>query len=336
LNNDKCSSSEAVAPNKWRGEFDWIRHVQARAQRSLHGGVQLGIGDDCALLQAPAGEMLAVSTDTLVAGVHFFKDVAPAALGHKALAVNLSDLAAMGAKPLWFTLNITLPELEQSYVQGMVDAMLDLADQHQCQLVGGDTTRGPLSITITVFGSVPDAFALRRDGARLGDDIYVSGPLGAAAAAVELRKLGKPVSGERALALDFPTPRIALGLELRGIANSALDISDGLAGDLLHICRASGLDARIDADAVPVHAAPEDPSSPEHALQLALHGGDDYELCFTASPTQREAIQAIANKLGMHLVRIGTFTAASNAPKIELLHKSTCTELIGGYAHFNS
>ncbi len=325
-------------PN-WRGEFDWIRYVQARcAAADSSSGVELGIGDDCALLQAPSEELLAVSTDTLVAGVHFFEGVSPTSLGHKALAVNLSDLAAMGARPLWFTLNLTLPKLDQVFVESMLDSMLHLAQHHRCMLVGGDTTRGPLSITISVFGSVPKQLALRRSGARSGDAIYVSGPLGAAAAAVELQKKGEPVDEHFARALDRPVPRIELGLALRGLASSALDISDGLSGDLRHLCSASELDAHLDVSSIPVLTQLRAQFGDARAADFALYGGDDYELCFSAPDARRDAIHAISQTLGLHITRIGTFeTKADTEACVRLMHRDgRVTDARSGYVHFAS
>ena len=203
--------------------------------------VKLGIGDDCALLDpVPPGQQLAISTDMLVAGRHFFEGTDPAAIGHKALAVNLSDLAAMGARPVGFTLALALPTADASWLQGFADGLFGLAARAACPLIGGDTTRGPLNISITVLGQVPARHALRRDGARVGDAIWVSGPLGAAALAVARRSQGQPVPDAAARRLDWPEPRLTAGLGLAGVASAAMDISDGLAGDLGHLLTASG------------------------------------------------------------------------------------------------
>ncbi|MDR5758102.1 thiamine-phosphate kinase [Caballeronia sp. LZ035] len=279
------------------------RHADAAA-------TPLGIGDDCALIAPPAGSQLAISTDMLVEGRHFFADVDPAALGHKALAVNLSDLAAMGAAPHAFTLALALPRADEAWLAAFSDGLFALASRHGCALVGGDTTSGPLNLCITVFGDVPHGMALRRDAARPGDDIWVSGTLGDARAGLGLLR-GEWQAPDAAAAanwrraLERPEPRIALGLALRGVAHAALDISDGLAGDLMHILRRSQVRAVVDADAVPCSDALR--ALPDAARrQCALAGGDDYELCFTAPPSAREALAEIAQRVQVPLTRIGT------------------------------
>ncbi|MES2415579.1 MAG: thiamine-phosphate kinase [Pseudomonadota bacterium] len=286
------------------GEFDLIEQYFKRAARRA----VLGVGDDCALLQPAAGMQLAISSDMLVEGRHFFPDVDPAALGHKALAVNLSDLAACGAKPLAFTLALALPAVDKHWLQGFSQGLLALADAHGCELVGGDTTRGPLNICITVFGEVPAGQALLRSGAKAGDDIYVSGTLGDARLALEALR-GKLFLNPTALAaarlrLERPEPRVALGQALRGIATSAIDISDGLIGDLGHILKASGVGASIDTTAtLPLMMAAE------KKLDYVLSGGDDYELAFTATPAARQAVQAAATQAGTAVTRIGRIEA---------------------------
>lgn len=269
------------------GEFGLIRRHFARGQTGP--GVALGIGDDCALLRPTPGRQLAISSDMLVEGRHFFPDVEPAALGHKALAVNLSDLAAMGARPLGFTLALSLPAADDAWLAAFADGLHALADAHACPLVGGDTTRGPLNICITVFGEVAPGQALRRDAARAGDDLWLSGRTGEARLALE-RLLGtdwaRMTTGDEALCrqrLERPTPRLALGAALAGLAHAAIDLSDGLAGDLGHILAASGVGADIDQTALPV--APALQALPDaQRLECLLHGGDDYELLFTAPP----------------------------------------------------
>lgn len=296
------------------GEFELIRRYFERPGRPVRA--RLGIGDDCALLDAPSGESIAISTDMLVEGRHFFPGADPCALGHKALAVNLSDLAAMGARPLGFTLALALPSADEIWLSGFVDGLFALADAHGCELVGGDTTRGPLNVCITVFGSVPPAEALRRDRACRGDDLWISGTLGAAAWTVASRLGGEPATlGAAAVAragerLDRPSPRVALGLALRSVARAAIDLSDGLAGDLVHVLDRSAnaggerLGARIVADALPIDPALSD-LPPPRRLALALSGGDDYELLFTAPPDRREAIRAIGARIGVDLARVG-------------------------------
>lgn len=287
------------------------RHADAAA-------TPLGIGDDCALIAPPAGSQLAISTDMLVEGRHFFADVDPAALGHKALAVNLSDLAAMGAQPHAFTLALALPRADEAWLAGFSDGLFALASRHGCALVGGDTTSGPLNLCITVFGDVPHGMALRRDAARPGDDIWVSGTLGDARAGLGLLR-GEWQAPDAAAAADWrralerPEPRIALGLALRGVAHAALDISDGLAGDLMHILRRSRVRAVVDADAVPCSDALR--ALPDAARrQCALAGGDDYELCFTAPPSARDALAAIAQRVQVPLTRIGTIESPGESP----------------------
>ena len=308
-------------------EFDLIARIRARVQHSAGASrddVVLGIGDDAALLQVPAGQQLVVSMDTLNIGVHFPDDTAPADIGWKALAVNLSDLAAMGAQPAWCTLSLSLPEADAGFVDGFLDGFLALAEQHDVALVGGDTTRGPLSICVAVHGFVDAGTALRRDAARVGDDIWVSGSLGDAAAAlvqwgertkrdqVHVPQESEPDPFLIALLrarLDRPTPRIELGRALRGIAHACIDISDGLLADLGHMCEASRVGAQVDVDALPASAALRASleTTIRHGLQAT--GGDDYELCFTASPDAREAIDAASRVMNLELTRIGVIVA---------------------------
>jgi thiamine-monophosphate kinase len=337
------------------GEFDLIRRYFKRSvgpRRAL-----LGIGDDCALLSAPSEGALAVSTDMLVEGHHFFADVDAAALGHKALAVNLSDLAAMGAKPIGFTLALALPDADERWLAGFSAGLFALADAHDCELMGGDTTRGPRTISITVLGEVPPALALRRDGARPGDEIWVSGCLGAAAWAVEdrvgrqaaatdessdqasnvasnargnmpVRAAARVDASLRAQAwqrLERPEPRLALGLALRGVATAAIDLSDGLIGDLGHVLTRSSealplqsgqsdagapavLGATLAWSAIPFHAVLQTVAF-EGRIRLALAGGDDYELLFCAPASCRATIDALGARLGLTLTRVGQIDA---------------------------
>ena len=293
------------------GEFELIdRFFKRTASRN-----PLGIGDDCALLAPAPGMQLAVSSDMLVEGRHFLSTVDPFKLGHKALAVNLSDLAACGAKPLAFTLALSMPSADEAWLEPFSRGLLALAEEHGCELVGGDTTRGPLNICITVFGEVPQGQALLRSGAHAGDDLYVSGTLGDARLALEAFRgsLSLPAGTfEAARArMEQPTPRIALGLALRGIATSAIDVSDGLLGDLGHILRRSGVGARVDADAAArTMAAPRGGAVDEELrLEYTLSGGDDYELVFTAAPSQREAVAAASRESATPVTRIGTIEA---------------------------
>ena len=319
------------------GEFELIQHYFA-AQAAARADVELGIGDDCALLNVPVGECLAVSTDTLVSDVHFFADVDPVALGHKALAVNLSDLAAMGAQPRWISLALTLPKADDVWLTGFTQGFHALAVKHNVALIGGDTTRGPLSITISAKGTVPAAQALRRSGAKAGDAIYVSGSLGAAALAVQQRIHNFPMNSDAlrdcSFRMDYPQPRCELGLALRGIATSALDLSDGLSGDLMHILRASGVAAEIELTNLPIASAVQRSVTPEQALQLALGGGDDYELCFTVPAGHETAISELAVVLDLPLTRIGTITTGE--PQIIWYYQGKAVELhINGWEHFH-
>ena len=300
------------------GEFDLIAHYFKRPVRRA----ALGVGDDCALLAPTPGMRLAVSSDMLVQGRHFFADVDPRTLGHKALAVNLSDLAACGAQPLAFTLALALPSVDEPWLREFAAGMFALADAHGCELVGGDTTKGPLNICITVFGEVAPAQALLRSGAQAGDDIYVSGTLGDARLALEalqgrLRLPAATLAAARQR-LESPSPRVALGMALRGIATSAIDVSDGLLGDLQHIADASSCGARIDASitssliaAHPLWTGANSRFNTDLLRQCTLAGGDDYELCFTAPAHARAAVQAAAAAADTPVHRIGSMTAGA-------------------------
>jgi thiamine-monophosphate kinase len=312
-------------------EFGLIRQYFTRP--SAESGVLLGVGDDAALLSPPAGEVLAATVDTLVAGRHFPEATPPAAIAHKALAVNLSDLAAMGATPRWFLLALTLPEATDAFLSEFAAALFALADAAGIALVGGDTTRGPLAISITALGSVPPALALRRSGARPGDGIYVSGTVGDAG--LGLREALTPgetgLSAEQAAhvrrRLDYPQPRLALGTALRGTATACLDISDGLAQDLGHILTASGVGAALDLEALPLSPALR--ALPEReAWRLALTAGDDYELCFTLP----DGLTPPVSPDGLAVTRIGTITAA---PGLVLRCRGErVDEELSGYRHF--
>lgn len=298
------------------GEFDLIaRYFTRPVQRAA-----LGVGDDCALLALAPGMQLAVSSDMLVEGRHFFAGTDPERLGHKALAVNLSDLAACGARPLAFTLALALPDVQEAWLAGFSRGLLRLADTHGCELVGGDTTQGPLNLCITVFGEVPAGQALLRSGAQPGDDIYVSGTLGDARLALEALQgcvqLAPDLLAAARLRLEAPTPRVALGLALRGLATSALDLSDGLLGDLGHILRASGVGACINTSiTIKLIAAGARYTSAggqfdtELLHQCTLAGGDDYELAFTAPADRRADVAAAAHASGTPVTRVGVVEA---------------------------
>ena len=290
-------------------EFNLIRrHFTRPVKRAL-----LGVGDDCALLAPSPGMQLAVSSDMLVEGHHFLSTVAPERLGHKALAVNLSDLAACGAEPLAFTLALALPRADEAFIAPFAQGLFALADAQGIELVGGDTTAGPLNICITVIGQVPPGQALLRSGARAGDELWVSGTLGDARLALEVFRGRVALAGEALetvrRAMELPQPRVALGIALRGVASSAIDLSDGLVGDLGHVLQRSGVGARVEVDALPrseVLAAQV--ASVQHECLLA--GGDDYELLFTAAPSQYAAVLAAGRRAGVAVTRIGTVEAA--------------------------
>ncbi|WP_427771371.1 thiamine-phosphate kinase [Comamonas thiooxydans] len=298
------------------GEFDLIRRYFQRPVRRA----ALGVGDDCALLAPAPGMQLAISSDMLVEGRHFFADVNPRLLGHKALAVNLSDLAASGSRPLAFTLALSLPRADEAWISEFATGLLTLADAHDCELIGGDTTGGPLNICITVFGEVPAGQALLRSGARAGDEIWVSGTLGDARLALEAMlgrvQLPAELLQQTRQRLEAPTPRVALGLALRGIASSALDVSDGLLGDLGHILELSSVGATVDSRCTtPLMAAAAYPQSDAWQFdsklqqQCTLAGGDDYELCFTAPAARHADVLAAGAASGTTVHRIGRIDA---------------------------
>jgi thiamine-monophosphate kinase len=276
-------------------------------------GAVLGVGDDCALLAPTPGMQLAVSSDMLLEGRHFSPQDSPAGIGHKSLAVNLSDLAAMGATPRWATLAIALPEENDAWLTAFARGFFRMADLHGIELVGGDTTRGALTLSITVMGEVPPGQALRRDGAQAGDDIWVSGVLGSAALALAYRQgrlFMEQVDAARVLpALYLPTPRVALGIALRGLAHSAIDISDGLLADLGHILERSGVGAQLEFSALPTLPVVQSYLHEAVARDCVLAGGDDYELCFTAPAGRRDAIHAAAVNANVTVTRIGQITA---------------------------
>jgi thiamine-monophosphate kinase len=290
------------------GEFDLIGKYFARPVRRA----ALGVGDDCALLQPATGMQWAVSCDALVEGRHFLSTVPPERLGHKALAVNLSDLAACGAAPVAFTLALTLPRVDEPWLAALAQGLFALADRHGIELVGGDTTAGPLHLSLTVFGEVPTGQALLRSGARAGDDLYVSGLLGDARLALEAFRgrisLGGPQFEQARRAMECPEPRVALGQALRGVATSAIDLSDGLSGDLGHILRRSGVGATLRFEQLPRSALLADVPAPLRA-ECLLAGGDDYELLFTAPASQRDAVQRAGEQAGVAVTRIGHIDA---------------------------
>lgn len=320
-------------------EFDLIKQY---FQRTRPAGPQtvLGIGDDCALLAPGPGKLLAVSSDMLVEGRHFFAGADPFQLGHKSLAVNLSDLAAMGARPLGFTLALALPAADPAWLDGFSRGLFALADAHGCELVGGDTTKGPLNICITIFGELAPGQALRRDAARAGDDIWISGTLGdarlALAGCLDEMTLDDADHALAAMRLHAPTPRVALGRRLAegGLAHAALDISDGLVGDLGHILAASKVGAVLDVDALP--AGPMLARQPvDLRRRFTAAGGDDYELCFTAPVANREAIVAAGVQCGTAVTRVGRIEAESGLRLVDGAGKALNMQL-RGWDHFTS
>ena len=288
-------------------EFDLIQRIRARI--APRDDVLLGIGDDAALLSVPEGHSLAVSMDTLNIGVHFPPETATDDIGWKSLAVNLSDLAAMGAEPAWCTLSLSLPQADAAWLDRFLDGFLALADRHRVSLVGGDTTRGPLSVTIAIHGFVPAAQALRRSGARVDDEVWVTGTLGDAAGALAQWRAREPVFSELRARLDRPTPRIAAGLALRGLAHACIDVSDGLLADLGHVLEASGVGARLDASVLPTSGALASAFPAERRNEMQLTGGDDYELCFTAPAQRHDAIRAVLVACATPAIVIGRIEA---------------------------
>jgi len=315
------------------GEFDLIaRFFQRPARRS-----PLGSGDDCALLAPRPGMQLAVSTDMLIEGRHFLSTVDPQRLGHKSLAVNLSDLAACGAQPLAFTLSLALPAVDESWLAGFARGMFALAERFDCELVGGDTTRGPLAISITVFGEVPQGQALLRSGARTGDDVYASGSLGDARVALEVFRgamsLSAPAFEAARARMETPEPRVDLGMALRGIATSAIDVSDGLAGDLRHVLALSKVGATLDADAAITLLACAQEIDAKSRLGFVISGGDDYELVFTAPPSMREAVQAAAAQSKTRVTRIGRIDAEPGLRVVDAQGRAIAAEFTS-FDHF--
>ncbi|MFB4391973.1 MULTISPECIES: thiamine-phosphate kinase [unclassified Pseudomonas] len=315
------------------GEFELIRHYFAAAPCAQGGeGVALGIGDDCALLELPTGQQLAISTDTLVAGVHFPVACEPALLGQRALAVAASDLAAMGAEPVGFTLALTLPEVSADWLKAFAEGLERMASQCRLSLIGGDTTRGPLSITVTVFGRVPSGQALRRSGARPGDLLCVGGYLGDAAGALALVLGERQAPAEQAEPLLAhywsPPPQFALGLALRGRATAALDISDGLLADCGHIAKASGVALEVNLAQVPVSPALQAFVGREGALQAALSGGDDYVLAFTLAPEHLSSLAQLPGAQVIGRVREGQGVTLLDAQGQDITPRQR------GYQHF--
>ncbi|MCP1065009.1 thiamine-phosphate kinase [Serratia symbiotica] len=324
-------------------EFDLIARYFNRIEH-LRWDVQLGIGDDCALLTVAEKQLLAVSTDTLVAGIHFLPDIAPADLGRKALAVNLSDLAAMGADPAWLSLALTLPKVDEAWLNAFSDSLFEQLDYYGMQLIGGDTTRGPLSMTLTIQGLIPAGRALTRSGARIGDWIYVTGTLGDSAAGLAIIQGHLQVTD--AQARDYligrhlwPQPRVLHGQVLRDLASSAIDISDGLIADLRHVLKASQCGARIDLDELPLSQMLSCHADAEQALYWGLTGGEDYELCFTVPEINRSALEVALSHLGAEYTCIGQTCIGQICPLSEGIkfyrHDQVVELAWKGYDHFS-
>jgi thiamine-monophosphate kinase len=319
------------------GEFDLIAKHFTRPARSGDRAA-LGVGDDCALIAPKPGQQWAISSDMLVEGRHFLSTVSPERLGHKALAVNLSDLAACGAQPVAFTLALALPRVDETFLEGFARGLFALAEAHGCELVGGDTTQGPLNICITVFGEVPPGAALLRSGAQAGDDLYVSGTMGDARLALEAFRGHVALSGEAfeatRRAMELPQPRVALGLALRGIAHAAIDVSDGLLGDLGHVLKRSGVGATVEVDAVP-HSAWLAAQPLALKRECLLAGGDDYELVFTAAPGDAARVQEAARQAGTAVARIGHIDAAPGLRLVDA-QGAAVTQRFTSFDHFAS
>ena len=312
------------------GEFDLIERFFKTGADSLRTNtdqtVKLGIGDDCALIQPQGNEEIAITSDMLVEGRHFFAGANPELLVRKARAVNLSDLAAMGARPVGFTLAIALPKADTSWLEAFSNGLLTTAKEYSCPLIGGDTTAGPLTISITAFGAIPNGKAIRRSGAKPGDDIWVSGTVGDARLSLAALRHEINLSTKDLQQIEHrmhqPTPRVELGIQLRDIASAALDISDGLLGDLRHILKQSQVDAEIHLDRLPKSVTLQKQDT-QIQNQFAACGGDDYEICFTAPSSQRENIQSISNSLNLPLTLIGkTLPKKDVEVKVRLMNAS--------------
>jgi len=315
-------------------EFELIRRYFTRPARTA----ALGVGDDAALVKPPAGLVLAVTTDMLVEGTHFLPGADARRLGHKALAVNLSDLAAMGADPRWFLLAIALPEPDEAWLAAFSAGLLALADAHAIELIGGDTTRGPRTVSISAIGTLPPGYALRRDTAVAGEEVWLSGSTGDAAlglAHLQHRvELGADAAQVCLARLDAPEPRVALGKKLRGIAGAAIDVSDGLLADLGHVLEQSRVGAEVDFAALPRSAALRSSADRALADECLLAGGDDYELVFTAPAARRADVEAAGQAAAVAVTRIGRVVAGPakvtllGAPR-EALASDAC-----GFDHF--
>ncbi|ACA85679.1 thiamine-phosphate kinase [Shewanella woodyi] len=317
-------------------EFQLIEHFFAKQAQSRRD-VELGIGDDCALVTPALNKSIAISCDTLVENVHFYPDIPPKALGYKSLAVNLSDLASMGAEPAWMTLALTLPEVDEQWLTSYSAGLFEAAEYYNIALVGGDTTLGPRSITITVNGQVQAGTGLTRSGARIGDWIYVTGTLGDSALGLDLIRGNRASSPEDADFLInrhyYPTPRVLAGQALRTLASSAIDLSDGLLSDIQHLLKQSGIGATIDVDLLPLSASLKNSVTEEEALSYALTGGEDYELLFSVPEAQKGALEIALANTGVSFAQIGQI---STGDKLKLLRDGQpYTPINIGFEHFS-
>ena len=318
------------------GEFELIRRFFVRPDLRRESGVILGIGDDAAVLELPSGVDLVACVDTIVAGRHFLEGADARMIGHRALAVNLSDLAAMGATPAWATLALTMPSADADWLEKFAAGFLELADAHAVALVGGDTTCGPLTVSVQILGSVPHGSALRRNGGKAGDILAVSGTLGDAGAGLAFVKSPPAAASADVEALiqrfNYPTPRVRLGLAARGIATAAMDLSDGLIGDLPKLAQASGLAARVAVDALPLSAAMRSAVSLNQARDWALAGGDDYELLFAVPPSRFAELKGAADQLNLTLTPIGELRTGAGVTWS--LNGKEFAPKVSGYDHF--
>ena len=317
-------------------EFQLIEHFfNSRAQSRRD--VELGIGDDCALVQPAANKSIAISCDTLVENVHFYPDIPPQALGYKSLAVNLSDLASMGAEPAWMTLALTLPDVDEDWLKAFSTGLFDAAEYYGVALIGGDTTRGPRSISITINGQVPTGTALTRAGAKNGDWLYVTGTLGDSALGLDVIRGKRQVDTEYNEYLInrhyYPSPRVLAGQALRHLASSAIDLSDGLASDIKHVLKKSGVGAVIDVDLLPRSSALTDSLSETEAFSYALSGGEDYELLFTVSEAQKGALETAMAHTGVAFTQIGQVTSGNELRFIRNGERFNLTNI--GFEHFS-
>lgn len=307
------------------GEFELIERFFAQAG-AMRSDTLLSVGDDGAVVQLRDGYDLVVTTDTMVSGTHFFADVDPGALGHKLVTVNVSDLAAMGAEPAWLSLAMTLPEVNEAWLTAFAAGLSDTAEYYNCQLIGGDTTRGPLSLTITAMGQAPRGKILTRNGAKSGDYIYVTGTLGDAALGLKFCQGQYQVDEQyQAYILQrfhYPTARVAVGQALRNVASSAIDLSDGLYSDLQHILKRSGAGAYVDVAKLPLSDALKSSCDTETAIALALSGGEDYELLFTVAEDQRGALDVLLAPYGVPFCCIGKITGVSGKIELKMAEQS--------------